>query len=247
MRINLEKQVNNNGELILAAYEFVKQLGKKNINDVEKIIIRLTNALETTTTSVIEKTKHHEDMMAENTYLIHVSSNMLTIAWELKKIERPTIWRSNRIDSIELLYSKIEKLSHLTSANHNLQSQQSNKYVMKKHKKQIRTNRVKAEKIIKKNCPNTDIFLQELWNRARNEGINYTADSIAKAYNNGYIDKSLTEIYHIVRMILGAKRELSNATSPSVDGMSGKYSAISLNKWEEEIRTIQRLLYCKKT
>lgn len=36
MRINLEKQVNNNGELILAAYEFVKQLGKKNINDVEK-------------------------------------------------------------------------------------------------------------------------------------------------------------------------------------------------------------------
>lgn len=36
MIINLEKQVNNNGELILAAYEFVKQLGKKNINDVEK-------------------------------------------------------------------------------------------------------------------------------------------------------------------------------------------------------------------
>lgn len=45
MRINLGKQVNNNGELILADYEFVKQLGKKNINDVEKIIIRLTNAL----------------------------------------------------------------------------------------------------------------------------------------------------------------------------------------------------------
>lgn len=40
--------MNNNGELILAAYEFVKQLGKKNINDVKKIIIRLTNALETT-------------------------------------------------------------------------------------------------------------------------------------------------------------------------------------------------------
>ena len=56
--------MNNNGELILAAYEFVKQLGKKNINDVKKIIIRLTNALETTTTSVIEKTKHHGDMMA---------------------------------------------------------------------------------------------------------------------------------------------------------------------------------------
>ncbi len=91
-----------------------------------------------------------------------------------KKIERPTIWRSNRIDSIELLCSKIEKVSHLTSANHNVQSQQSNKYVMKKHKKQIRTNRVKAEKIIKKNCPNTDIFLQELWNRARNEGIKTT-------------------------------------------------------------------------
>ena len=117
---------------------------------MKKIIIRLTNALETTTTSVIEKTKHHGDMMAENTYLINISSNMLTIAWELKKIERLTIWRSNRIDSIELLYSKIEKLSHLTSANHNAQSQQSNKYVMKKHKKQIRTNRVKAEKNNKK-------------------------------------------------------------------------------------------------
>ncbi|EEV9057986.1 hypothetical protein PU46_25340 [Escherichia coli] len=77
--------MNNNGELILAAYEFVKQLGKKNRNDVKKIIIRLTNALETTTTSVIEKTKHHGDMMAENTYLINISSNMLTIAWELKK------------------------------------------------------------------------------------------------------------------------------------------------------------------
>ncbi|EOM7028826.1 hypothetical protein GUU82_24185 (plasmid) [Escherichia coli] len=89
-------------------------------------------------------------MMAENTYLINISSNMLTIAWELKKIERLTIWRSNRIDSIELLCSKIEKVSHLTSANHNVQSQQSNKYVMKKHKKQIRTNRVKAEKNNKK-------------------------------------------------------------------------------------------------
>ena len=51
-------------------------------------------------------------------------------------------------------------------------------------------------------------FLAEIRAEARNEGINYTASRLAAAFNHGFINKSLREVFDVTRMILSAKEEL---------------------------------------
>ncbi|EJR6361744.1 ead/Ea22-like family protein, partial [Escherichia coli] len=58
--------------------------------------------------------------------------------------------------------------------------------------------------------PATDAFLAEIRAEARNEGINYTASRLAAAFNHGFINKSLREVFDVTRMILSAKEELAN-------------------------------------
>lgn len=53
--------------------------------------------------------------------------------------------------------------------------------------------------------PATDAFLAEIRAEARNEGINYTASRLAAAFNHGFINKSLREVFDVTRMILSAK------------------------------------------
>ncbi|EGY8987598.1 ead/Ea22-like family protein, partial [Escherichia coli] len=45
--------------------------------------------------------------------------------------------------------------------------------------------------------PATDAFLAEIRAEARNEGINYTASRLAAAFNHGFINKSLREVFDV--------------------------------------------------
>lgn len=81
----------------------------------------------------------------------------------------------------------------------------------------------------------TDAFLTEIRAEARNEGINYTASRLAAAFNHGFINKSLREVFDVTRMILSAKEELANEAHP-IDGLSGEYAEKSLEEWAEQIR-----------
>ncbi|MDM8783308.1 ead/Ea22-like family protein [Escherichia coli] len=83
--------------------------------------------------------------------------------------------------------------------------------------------------------PATDAFLSEIRAEARNEGINYTASRLAAAFNHGFINKSLHEVFDVTRMILSAKEELVNEAHP-IDGLSGEYAEKSLEEWAEQIR-----------
>ncbi|HGC3088584.1 TPA: hypothetical protein ACIYEU_000503 [Escherichia coli] len=83
--------------------------------------------------------------------------------------------------------------------------------------------------------PATDAFLAEIRAEARNEGINYTANRLAAAFNHGFINKSLREVFDVTRMILSAKEELANEPHP-IDGLSGEYAEKSLEEWAEQIR-----------
>ncbi|EHK0701015.1 hypothetical protein J2I16_000548 [Escherichia coli] len=83
--------------------------------------------------------------------------------------------------------------------------------------------------------PATDAFLAKIRAEARNEGINYTASRLAAAFNHGFINKSLREVFDVTRMILSAKEELANEPHP-IDGLSGEYAEKSLEEWAEQIR-----------
>ncbi|HFM2161224.1 TPA: ead/Ea22-like family protein [Escherichia coli] len=85
------------------------------------------------------------------------------------------------------------------------------------------------------NMPATDAFLAEIRAEARNEGVNYTASRLAAAFNHGFINKSLREVFDVTRMILSAKEELANEAHP-IDGLSGEYEEKSLEEWAEQIR-----------
>ncbi|MEJ9444605.1 hypothetical protein [Escherichia coli] len=88
---------------------------------------------------------------------------------------------------------------------------------------------------IRVETPATDAFLAEIRAEARNEGINYTASRLAAAFNHGFINKSLREVFDVTRMILSAKEELANEAHP-IDGLSGEYAEKSLEEWAEQIR-----------
>ncbi|EQO28924.1 hypothetical protein NXZ52_03085 [Escherichia coli] len=88
---------------------------------------------------------------------------------------------------------------------------------------------------IRVETPATDAFLSEIRAEARNEGINYTASRLAAAFNHGFINKSLREVFDVTRMILSAKEELANEPHP-IDGLSGEYAEKSLEEWAEQIR-----------
>ncbi|EIA6355443.1 hypothetical protein KE922_004769 [Escherichia coli] len=83
--------------------------------------------------------------------------------------------------------------------------------------------------------PATDAFLAEIRAEARNEGINYTASRLAAAFNHGFINKSLREVFDVTRMILSAKEELANEPHP-IDGLSSEYAEKSLEEWAEQLR-----------
>ncbi|EPV6192115.1 Eae protein [Escherichia coli] len=91
----------------------------------------------------------------------------------------------------------------------------------------LKVNETNAEYLVRK--------FDEVRAEARNEGINYTASRLAAAFNHGFINKSLREVFDVTRMILSAKEELANEPHP-IDGLSGEYAEKSLEEWAEQIR-----------
>ncbi|EMH5510499.1 Eae protein [Escherichia coli] len=78
--------------------------------------------------------------------------------------------------------------------------------------------------------------LDEVRAQARNEGINYAASRLAAAFNHGFVDKPLTEVCDVVRMILDTKEELANSTLPAADGISGEYAEKFLAEFAAQLR-----------
>lgn len=84
--------------------------------------------------------------------------------------------------------------------------------------------------------PNLDAFLAEVRAQARNEGINYAAGRLAAAFNHGFVDKPLAEVFDVVRMILTTKEGLANDPLPAADGLSGEYAEKFLAECAAQIR-----------
>lgn len=89
--------------------------------------------------------------------------------------------------------------------------------------------------------PATARFLAEQRAMGRVEGINYAAGRLAAAYNHGFVDKPLTEVGDVVRMILDARDELTRALIPAADGLSGEYAEKALKEWEAQLRNEVKL------
>ncbi|EBY1953817.1 hypothetical protein DU191_20295 [Salmonella enterica subsp. enterica serovar Sandiego] len=84
--------------------------------------------------------------------------------------------------------------------------------------------------------PATDDFLAEVQASARNEGINYAASRLAAAFNHGFLDKPVSEVLDVTRMILSAKEDLSNDPLPADDGLSGEYAEKAIEEWATQLR-----------
>lgn len=70
----------------------------------------------------------------------------------------------------------------------------------------------------------------------RAEGINYAASRLAAAYNHGFVDKPLAEVFDVVRMILTAKEDMANDPALPADGLSGEYAEKTLEEWCCQLR-----------
>lgn len=86
------------------------------------------------------------------------------------------------------------------------------------------------------NMPATDAFLAEVRSSARNEGINYAASRLAATFNHGFLDKPVSEVLDVTRMILSAKEDLANDPLPADDGLSGEYAEKSIEEWAAQLR-----------
>ncbi|EBA2746102.1 hypothetical protein XR96_01485 [Salmonella enterica] len=84
--------------------------------------------------------------------------------------------------------------------------------------------------------PATDEFLAEVRASARNEGINYAASLLAAAFNHGFLDKPVSGVLDVTRMILSAKEDLSNDPLPADDSLSGEYAEKAIEEWADQIR-----------
>ncbi|MFW2594482.1 hypothetical protein ACN5FX_10530 [Klebsiella pneumoniae] len=82
--------------------------------------------------------------------------------------------------------------------------------------------------------PATDRIVAGIKADGRVEGINFAASRLAAAFNHGFVDKQMAEVFDVVRMILTAKEDLAN--NPAEDGLSGEYAEQALKDWSELLR-----------
>ncbi|VUS89398.1 hypothetical protein [Klebsiella huaxiensis] len=84
--------------------------------------------------------------------------------------------------------------------------------------------------------PATDRIYAGIKADGRVEGINFAAGRLAAAFNHGFVDKPMAEVFDVVRMILTAKEDLANDPVLAADGLSGEYAEKSLAEWEAALR-----------
>ncbi|HIE9671633.1 TPA: hypothetical protein ACXRZ6_001761 [Klebsiella variicola subsp. variicola] len=89
---------------------------------------------------------------------------------------------------------------------------------------------------LKPETPATDRIVAGIKADGRAEGINFAASRLAAAFNHGFVDKPMAEVFDVVRMILTAKEDLANDPALPADGLSGEYAEKSLAEWEAELR-----------
>ncbi|MCY3526431.1 hypothetical protein KIN49_10495 [Klebsiella variicola] len=82
----------------------------------------------------------------------------------------------------------------------------------------------------------TDRIVAGIKAEGRAEGINFAASRLAAAFNHGFVDKPMAEVFDVVRMNLTAKEDLANDPVLAADGLSGEYAEKSLAEWEAELR-----------
>ena len=83
-----------------------------------------------------------------------------------------------------------------------------------------------------KETPATDRIVAGINADGRAEGINFAAGRLAAAFNHGFVDEPMAEVFDVVRMILTAKEDLANDPVLAADGLSGEYAEKSLAEWE---------------
>ena len=88
----------------------------------------------------------------------------------------------------------------------------------------------------KTETPATDRIVAGIKADGRVEGINFAASRLAAAFNHGFVDKPMAEVFDVVRMILTAKEDLANDPVLAADGLSGEYAEKSLTEWEAVLR-----------
>lgn len=81
----------------------------------------------------------------------------------------------------------------------------------------------------------TDAWCREMQTKYRIEGINFAAGRLAAAFNHGFVDKPVSEVFDVVRMIVSARDEVSEHPAP--DGLSGEYAERALTEWAGQLRT----------
>ena len=89
---------------------------------------------------------------------------------------------------------------------------------------------------LKPETPSTDRIVAGIKAEGHAEGINFAASRLAAAFNHGFVDKPMAEVFDVVRMILTAKEDLANDPVLAADGLSGEYAEKSLAEWEAELR-----------
>lgn len=92
----------------------------------------------------------------------------------------------------------------------------------------LKVNETNAEYLVRK--------FDEVSADARNEGINYAASRLAAAFNHGFLDKPVSEVLDVTRMILSAKEDLANNPLPADDGLSGEYAEKAIEEWADQLR-----------
>ncbi|MCX3408807.1 hypothetical protein [Raoultella ornithinolytica] len=84
--------------------------------------------------------------------------------------------------------------------------------------------------------PATDRIVAGIKADGRAEGINFAACRLAAAFNHGFVDKPMAEVFDVVCMILTAKEDLANDPALPEDGLSGEYAEKSMAEWEAALR-----------
>ncbi|HIF5914615.1 TPA: hypothetical protein ACX3KH_005731 [Raoultella ornithinolytica] len=174
--------------------------------------------------------KAYKQLAAENAYLIPKAASELSNAWVLHKyligIQAAIMYldNGNKKAAQEWLYGTI------AGPGFEFPDEVDDIDAWATHQMRGSISHPRALEIIKEETPATDRIVAGIKADGRAEGINFAASRLAAAFNHGFVDKSMAEVYDVVRMILTAKEDLAN--NPAEDGLSGEYAEKSLTEWE---------------
>ncbi|HBS3259285.1 hypothetical protein [Klebsiella pneumoniae] len=207
-----------------------------NISTVNELIQSLESAgeLSIKETKVMALAKAFKQLAAENAYLIPKAASELSNAWVLHKyligIQAAIMYldNGNKKAAQEWLYGTI------AGPGFEFPDEVDDIDAWATHQMRGSISHPRALEIIKEETPATDRIYAWIKADGRAEGINFAAGRLAAAFNHGFVDKPMAEVFDVVRMILTAKEDLAN--DPAADGLSGEYAEKSLAEWEAALR-----------